>query len=232
MCIFEFKLIAMKKIIFSFLSVFAVSAMSFGQITDKLSVGTHSYEVHGLKTDFDESIIGSPYINSAYLPSEVTGYGPIELKFNGYTGDMEFEENGERMALKKDEFPEVFLGPLKNKYLNVSYKDGSEEGSGYMKVLSENDRSILLKKEVIVFSPAQANTSGYGSNKPAAYRKGKDKYYIAQNGFAVEVPSNAKKFSQMFKGHESDIAEFIKSNKISFSKEADLIKLNDFIGTL
>lgn len=222
----------MRKFIFSSIICLGVISFSNAQIGEPLSVGTNAYEVHGLKEDFDQSILGSPYTNKIYLNSEVSGYGELQLKFNAYTGDMEFEENGERMALKSEEYPEVFFGPQRHKYLHVNYKDGRQSQSGYMKVLSENKNATIFIKEVITFTPAQKSSSGYSESKQAAYKVGKNKIYISTGGEVVELPTNAKKFSQLFKDKEAVVADFLKNSKLSLSKESDLVKINEFLGSL
>jgi hypothetical protein len=48
----------------------------------------------------------------------------------------------------------------------------------------------------------------------------------------IPFPKNKKALISLFSNHEEKINAFLKSEKISFKHEADLIKLTQFLATL
>ena len=58
-------------------------------------------------------------------------------------------------------------------------------------------------------------------------------YFIGLgNGNIVEMPTKKKELLKMFPNKEKEIEEFLKSNKISFKDEKDLIVLVNYLDTL
>lgn len=219
------------KFIFKYLLVaIIVSPLSAQQVGDVITVGSNSYEVRSPNEAKDNRVIGSPYTTSAYLPSVVTGYEkPLSLKYNAYTDEMEFKLDGKEYALSKEEYPEVFFGPEKIKYIYTSYVDKKNTVSGFLKVITESETVALYLKESVSFTPATRGGNSYSSEKPATYKKGKDRYFIKTPNQIVEVPTNRRRLADLFPDKEKEISNFISSEKISLTKEADLIKLIDFI---
>src|SRR5690606_17180681 len=103
---------------------------------------------------------------------------------------------------------------------------------GYLILLSENEKVSLYKKEQIRFVPAKEATNSYDMGRPAEYKKADDAFFIELNGTIENFPKNRKELIRKFAHKEKEVSDFVKKNKISFSREADLIELTKFLNTL
>jgi hypothetical protein len=85
-----------------------------------------------------------------------------------------------------------------------------------------------------VFFEEQASKTGYDAPKPAMYKNVKDRMYIKlANKEAVLLPTKKKKLAKtLFPENSKIILDFINSNKIKLSKEADLITFINYLNTL
>lgn len=223
----------MKKILLSLILISFFGVSLSAQIGEVLTLSSNAFELHGLKASHDDSALGSPFIQEKYVTSSIKGYDSnVEMRYNAYSDEVEFEWEDQTYTLDKEKFPEVLIGPKKMNYEYLSYKEGNNNVNGFLKRISENKFSTLFVKEKVSFTPAQKSTNGYSAVKPAAYKRLKDKYFIQFNNSIQELPTNAKKVSQLFVGKEKQVSDYIKAQKINVTVEADLIRLNSFLGSL
>ena len=223
----------MKKIINCAFLLFLAGTLS-AQIGDVISVSSTSFSVQNNK-DLSQAAkaMGSPYITQEFLPAVITGHDKsINLRYNAYTDEMEFKMNQVDYNLSKEEYPEVFIGPEKTRYIYTSYTDGKTKVSGFLRTIAEHDKVAFYIKESITYTPAVASSNGYGSDKPAIYKRAKDRLFVKVNGNIIEMPTNKKKFAALFSENEKQISSYISSEKIALTKETDLLKLGRFIQNL
>lgn len=200
------------------------------QIGEVINYSAHSIQVKKPKATNGTRSIGSPYIFSNYLVSLVIGHDEIiELKYNAYTDEMEFEHEGQFYNLNKEEYPEVFLGPQKLKYIYTNYNDGKNSVSGFLRVLDENEKWSIYVKEKVSYTPPAPSKDSYTTEKPEVYKREKDHYFMRMNDAIFEIPTNKKKFAALFSSKEKEVLNYISSEKLSLNKEVDLVKLSRFI---
>lgn len=225
----------MKKILLSLILISFFGVSLSAQIGEVLTLSSNAFELHGLKASHDDSALGSPFIQGSFLPSSIKGYdSKMEMRYNAFSDEVEFLLDKEIYTLDKHKYPEVQIGPneLNYVYLYSTYIEGKNIVKGFLRRISENDFSTIFVKEKVSFTPAQKSTNGYTAVKPAAYKRLKDKYFIQLNNSIQELPTNAKKVSQLFEGKEKQVSDFINAQKINVTVEADLIRLNSFLGSL
>ncbi|WP_033957676.1 hypothetical protein [Psychroserpens jangbogonensis] len=188
----------------------------------------------------NESVEGSPYINEKFLPATISASeGDIfYVRYNAMSDIFEVKgDNNKAYALNRYRRDIVVeMVHLKKIYQVFGYYDDKQnENFGYFLHLSNStSKTILFKKERIIFIDEQKATSGYDTAKSARYKRLNDKFYIKLGDEKIlsELPSNKKAIVKLFPEHQESILKYIKENRIKTSKEKDLIQLIGYINTL
>ena len=129
----------------------------------------------------------------------------------------------------------VELIALNKTYQNFTYIDSDNNSSfGYFVIMTDPNENIkLLKKETIKFVNEKVNVTGYGTARPAQYKRTNDKYFIKiKDQSAVLLTNNKKEIAKLFPKHENEVLSFIKSEKLKLKSEEDLLKLISFLNSL
>jgi len=211
-----------------------IGSGSYAQLVgDRISVGGGSIEVMG-GDEGNVRTVGSPYINETYSPAVVEGYDkPIELRYNAYTDEMEFDVDGTLYALAKNKYPKVVLGWKKQTpYIYTTYQDGTDTVSGFLRIVNEKDKYPLYVKETVSFSPSRKAASGYEADKPEVYKREKDRYFTMIENQIVEVPLHKKNILKRFPEFQKEIQDFLKNEKIKLNSEEDMIRVFDYLNSL
>lgn len=188
----------------------------------------------------NESVEGSPYINEKFLPASISASeGDVfYVRYNALNDEFEVKgDNNKAYALnryRRDIVIEIL--PLKKTYQVIGfYDDEQNENFGYFLYLSNQDaKTVLFKKEKVIFIDEQKASTGYDTNDPAKYKRVNDKFFIKLDGSKIlsELPSKKKSLAKLFPNHEDIVLKYIKDNRIKTSKEDDLIQLVNYINTL
>ena len=188
----------------------------------------------------NETVEGSPYINEKFLPATISASeGDVfYVRYNAMNDEFEVKgDNNKAYALnryRRDIVVEIL--PLKKIYQVIGYYDEDQnENFGYFLYLSNpNAKTVLFKKEKIIFIDEQKSTTGYDNNKPAKYKRINDKFFIKLKDKKIlsELPNKRKNLAKLFPEHEDAVIKYIKQNRIKTSKEEDLIQLVNYINTL
>lgn len=224
----------MKKIIGTAALIWLGCGPALAQSTMELSISSLKMNnavitVDGSTKEPDPAL-GSPYFNNKFQPSTVKNYpGGLSLRYNAYTGDMEFEDDGKLYALLKEEYPEVYMGPEKKHYVYLPYEHNGRAELGFIVKLNENEHYPAYKKEQIDYIRPKPARSHYEKDYPGAYRPRNPKYYIYWNGRVREVPARKKKFSRMFGKEQKSMYEYIKKNKIDIHSEKGIRQISDYL---
>lgn len=227
----------MKKLIVA-LTLLAVSfgyAQTRGQYDIASGIGGRGQVFDfGKKANARENVNGSPYFVDTYLPVKISNYEneTILVRYNAADDEMEFKKDDQLYYVPKSEDLIVKFINSGKEYHYASYTDKGNATSGYLVLLSENEKISLFKREQIKFVPAKEAANSYDTGRPAEYKKSNDSFFIKINGTIENFPKNKKELIKKFSHKEKEVAEFLKANKISFSKEADLITLTKFLNTL
>lgn len=181
-----------------------------------------------------KNITGTQFFNETYLPSKVSGYENeiISLRYNAAQDEMEFQKGGQSYYIPKTQNMTV-TQLLNNKmYEYTDYTDKEDKISGYLVVINKEGQYFLYKREQIKYIPAKEAYNSYDRERPAEYRKVDDTYFIKIGDTIENFPKNKKELLKKFPNKSSEISDFLKKNKISFSVEDDLIKLVRFLNSL
>lgn len=188
----------------------------------------------------NESVEGSPYINEKFLPATISASeGDVfYVRYNAMNDEFEVKgENNKAYALnryRRDIVVEIL--PLKKTYQVIGYYDDDQnENFGYFLNLSNpNAKTVLYKKEKVIFIDEQKAITGYDNSDPAKYKRVNDKFFIKLKGknILTELPNKKKNIVNLFPEHKDSISKYIKENRIKTSKEEDLVQLINYINTL
>jgi hypothetical protein len=182
-----------------------------------------------------DNATGSPYLTSSFTLGTISNVEEALLvKYNAYTDEIELDNgNNKTFILPKDEEFNTITLKTGGVYRLFNYKNDGKDVKGYLlEKLNVNEVS-LLKKEQIILIPERQPVNGYGSYVPAKFEKGSDEYYLQlKDKSVVAFPKSKKKLIEIFPAKKSEIETFLKSNKVSFKGEQDMMTITNFIATL
>ncbi|RKE99111.1 hypothetical protein [Ichthyenterobacterium magnum] len=197
---------------------------------------------NSIKTNINNvksNVTGSPYLNEEFTPARIALNKEeriYNMRYNAYSDVFEFKnEKNEKYAINKSiKDVTITLISTGKVFELIDYKDGDFNKKGYFIHLSlKNDSVKLFKKNSVLYVPAKTSSNGYNKPKPAAFIKNSDKFYLRINDNpAILIPRNKKDFAKLFPALSKDILAYIKTNKIKTSKEADLLKLINYINSI
>src|SRR5690554_3968976 len=231
----------MKKTITILCTLFV--AISFSQYRqgyeDTMSGAIYFFNDTAKKGSDQPFVKGTPYLTEFYKEAEITGYENVNipaLRYNAFKDEMEFERAGEIYYVPKKIGMVVFLNNLGNKevYKNLRYLDGNHQNAGFLiEVFNEDGEYSLYKKESVKYVESKDAFTSYVSERPAEFVRNKSEFYLVDNNLlGKKIPSRRKELLNLFPDDQDEILEFIKTNKISISKETDLIELVKYLNTL
>lgn len=198
----------------------------------KAGAGSLMQKVGAKETD---NAIGSPYLMKTFSLATISGVDDLILvKYNAYSDEIELDSgNNKIFILPKDmEFHTITL-KTGQVYRLFEYKDDGKDVKGYLLEKASNNGVSLLVKEKIILIPEKQSNNGYGTYSPPKFNDGGKNYYLEmKDKSVVAFPKNKKKLAEILTGKEAEVANFLKSNKISFKDEQDMIKVVNFIATL
>jgi hypothetical protein len=188
----------------------------------------------------NESVEGTPYINEKFLPATISASDGDVFYVRYNAMNDEFEVKGDKnkaYALnryRRDIVVEIL--PLKKTYQVIGFYDEEKnENFGYFLYLSNpKAKTVLFKKEKVIFIDEQKATTGYDNTSPAKYKRINDKFFIRLNDNKIlsELPNKKKDIVKLFPEHEDKVLKYIKENRIKTSREEDLIQLINYVNTL
>ncbi|KAA2221189.1 hypothetical protein [Chryseobacterium sediminis] len=173
-----------------------------------------------------EDIQGSPYQSPIFQKASVgEKYGNIDVRYNAYTDDIEFLNNGKTEVLpKQDDFSRIEVLPSKQVFI---YLKNSSDPKGYVTEVAKGKNSVY-KKEKVIFKDAAPAPNTYQTGKPAMFVKQDPVYYVKTASGSISKVSSLKKITDIFPEKEKEYNAYIKSNNLKFN-DADIVKLMTFI---
>ncbi len=220
----------MKKILLGalflpFVFVDAQQSLNINNVTGSQSVFENVVSGTGAPVKY-EDIQGSPYQSPLFQKASVgEKYGNIEVRYNAYTDDIEFLNNGKTEVLpKQDDFSRIEVLPSKQVFV---YLKNSSEPKGYLIEIVKG-RNSVYKKEKVIFKDAAPAPNTYQTGKPAMFVKQDPVYYIKTTSGNISKVSSLKKITNLFPEKEKEYNMYIKSNNLKFN-DSDIAKLVNFI---
>ena len=124
---------------------------------------------------------------------------------------------------------------VKHNFVRLKKEHFTDESvEGFYEVVFNFERTnyFLKKNTIAVFDPNRSEGSQTINNLPSEY-KNKITYYIKNDGdLYVKTRLSKKKIKEILSDHTKLVDTFIKSNKISFSDEGDVMKLINYYYSL
>lgn len=220
----------MRKIFFvtsflPFVLIGAQQSININNVTGTQAVFESVSSGNGTALKYEE-IQGSPYLSKVFQEAAVgEKYGKIDVRYNAYTDDMEFSNQGKVEVLpKQEDFYRVNIIPSKQ---NFVYFNSNVDPKGYFIELASGKNSIY-KKNKVVFKDAVPAPNTYQPGRPATFLTQEPVYYLKKDlGHLIKI-SSLKKITELFPEKEDHYNKFIKDNKLKFN-DADLVKLLNYI---
>nr|WP_321221694.1 hypothetical protein [uncultured Psychroserpens sp.] len=187
----------------------------------------------------NKEAVGSPYLFENFTAAKIsaTPNEVYDIRYNAYSDEIEVKVNENEIQNFNKNISNVVITFIKENLqftsLNfINSNQGLERG--YFVILTtENDKVKLFSKKEIKYYEAKPAKTGYDQDKPAEFKTMGDTYYVSINdGYARELPKKKKDLIKIFPKHETEVANFIKKNKIKTSREADIIKLINYVNSL
>ncbi len=223
----------MKKI--TFIITILVGQSLFSQNTDILNVVTTPdgfYSKPGRVHKEDRKIDGSPYVNGdKFEKVTIKDYSKNvqDLRYNAYQDEMEFKMGEELYNANKTEGLRIQFPTLKKTYESLTYSYDNKTKSGYLVLLVDNPKFSLYKREKMELMGGTKSNNGFTKDANDYYEKDKDLYLIAKDKKFSKFPKNSADAATIFSVDKKDLDNFVKSNKINFNKEPDMIKLVEYV---
>lgn len=178
-------------------------------------------------------IDGNPYSNGKKFDKiNIDGFSKNvqDLRYNAYEDEMEFTQNNETYFTDKTEGLVVNFPELKKTYIVKNYTYLGNKKLGYLVLLNKKDAKYgLFKREKVELIPGEKSPNAYGKDANDYFAKEKDLYLISNGNQFYKFPKDIDELAGLLSLDKNELQSFTKANKINFNKEADLIKLVDFI---
>ncbi|HNU78940.1 MAG: hypothetical protein WBK43_04645 [Prolixibacteraceae bacterium] len=178
---------------------------------------------------------GSPYDRVEFIPGEIVTtsrqrYTGIPLRLNIYSNQIEFRnEEGHNFNIGLPDLIEyAMIG--EEKYVYCPYAFANRIEKGYFRVLSEG-KALLLQKKNVLLKPAEP-AGAYRDAVPAHFARTEDDFYLRILPGEAKRLKNRKNLAEILGDYPSEIEDFIKRNKIRFSKAEDLVLLMEYYDAL
>ena len=207
---------------------------AFGQVgNENISFSAGNFFMRANRPTTKEYIIdGNPYVNSNNFEKvKIQGYNSNiqNLRYNAYEDELEFEDNGQIFYANKEEGLKIEFKNLKKTYQILNYSFDSKSRFGYLVLLVDNPKYALYKREKVELLKGEKSPSAYGKDANDYFAKERDLYLIKKDFEFFKFPKNSRDFVSKFLLDQSTFDQFLKANKLNFSKEDDMIKMIEFV---
>ena len=118
------------------------------------------------------------------------------------------------------------------KLLSRNFKGGGSDG--FYEIVSnlQNTNYLIKKDSKIIYDPNRSKGSQTVNNFPLEFRDAITYYIKNDNGLYVKVSLRKKDIKAVLNKHTKLVNNFIKNNRIKFSKEKDIVKLANYYYSL
>lgn len=174
---------------------------------------------------------GSPYDRVEFTPGEIVTtsrqhYSGIPLRQNIYANEIEFRnQEGKPFFIGVPELIDyILIGG--EKFIYSPFRIANRIEKGYFTLLA-NGKAQLLEKKNVTLRPAEP-AGAYKEPVPPQFRRTDSDYYIRVLPAEAKRVRNKKEMEEILGSTPDKVDDFIKKNKIKFSKKEDLIILMEY----
>ncbi|WP_207430393.1 hypothetical protein [Sabulibacter ruber] len=198
-----------------------------------------------------EGVKGSPYYTTAWVPGKIeiktgnTGktqvFNDLQLKYDVYSNYLLAVIPQSKDTLQLSTTPVISFtlgipsgsGDLVFKRFKEAQALDPALGESFFGVLynGENNKPTLVKR--VAKKKIEANFKGaYSAGQTYDEIVDETQYYVVSDGKMQRVKLNKKSIQEAFPSQADKIKNFISSNKLAMSSEADLIKVVAYIQSI
>ncbi len=182
------------------------------------------------------TIAGSPYLNNNFRSGKpISKYNLtfpiIPLRYNIYTDNIEYKSPENKVYVLRDQSKIKAYKIGDSTFIYSPYhKNKNKLSSGYFQVLVPGKTKGLIKYTVYLL---QAHpTQPYKPAEPERFSKKIKSFYVKVGDEAAVPVSREKTIIQLFPKQKSQLSHYIKKEKIHIRKQAEFVKLINYINTL
>ena len=179
-------------------------------------------------------IQGSPYTQKMFAAANVEKINlKAYMRYNVHADEFEFisAKNDTLILDRLEDFGVISFPGLNRKYVLTTYVLGKGKLEyGYLIDVYQKGDFGFFKKENVVFVDEKVAKTTLETYMPPKYSKQEDTFFL-KNAAAgiVEFPDGKKALTKLFPDKKQAIEDFLKTNKIDFDSEADLIRIVNFL---
>jgi len=179
---------------------------------------------------------GSPYLHdffqsgTVYIPSTEERFG-YQMRYNIYNETIEIknsEDNSLYSVFRNSNYI-CTIGDKKFKYLEYTTKNDVSQ-SGYFQEILSGKISLLVKY--------YCTYQGIKLGKPPVFHETPAKFITQKSYFLFDeenitlIPTNNKKFLELFGNNSNKVKSYIKRNKLNSKSERDLMRIITFYNSI
>ncbi|AYO58550.1 hypothetical protein CO230_10750 [Chryseobacterium sp. 6424] len=222
----------MKSLLVSIFILF--EGLAFSQVgNENISFSSGTFFMKANRpTTIDHVVEGNPYINSKdFKQVLIDGYSlnVQKLRYNAYEDEMEFEDASEIYYANKQEGLKIVFTDNKKTYQILNYSLDNKHKFGYLVLLYEHPNISLFKREKVELLKGEKSPSAFGKDANDYYAQQRDVYIIRKGTTYFKFPKNGRDFVKILSVDKSSFENFLETNKLSFSREEDIIEMMEYI---
>jgi RecG-like helicase len=175
-------------------------------------------------------IQGTPYFpNNFILGKAMCCNETVPMRYDMYSDQIEYNKDGTTFILeKKEPYTKIIFNDSKTTLVLENINNTPH----YFILLADGNNSLLKKASVKIQSAMKSSTALVNNEHPAYFQSNAPVYYIKTPNKECQLIKNTNDILEIFPEKKDEIKTFLKSNKIKFSKEEDLISVINFVNTL
>lgn len=176
---------------------------------------------------------GSPYLDEKFVPGVVyhdNTSNRASLRYNMHLDVMEYTERGLTMALDAGpNINKVVIG--KDTYVVRKFDYKKKSKYGYLTVLDSGKVTLYCKK-VANFYAAKKGSPPDFKDRPAMYERANDVFYYQMGDGELHQLESMKSMIATLPEKQEELAQYVKKEKISASKEQKVLQFVQYINSL
>jgi len=179
------------------------------------------------------NLVGSPYLedwqDGLIIMRSNDTIKTLKLRFDFYNNDMQFMYDEKTWAIGAKNKIKVIKAGI-HSFVYLPYMDKNQIKEGYFEALCAGKVSILIMyyPEIKLSNYNPVLNSGTKENQLLQ----KKKYYFVEDDRVILMDKKGKNLISANAQKGKEIKEFVKSNKLSFTEESDLITIANYINSI
>src|SRR6218665_162997 len=173
-------------------------------------------------------IQGNPFYKNGFAEAKIGDTGNVlPVRYNLYKDAFELLNNSDIYILPKESTFSKFVFTATNEKFILANDD--EGITGYFLVLADG-KNKLLKKIAVKFTPEIPAPNTLIPGTPAKFENQRPVYYIKTEDNLIKLTKKTDDLLKILPNDKKELTkEFIKTKKIKFNQELDLIALANFL---